>query len=67
MGERQSEVRMIFGRYSGRYIHQIPSSYLKWVAAEWKEGTAYEKSVVVEADEEWQWREKNNQHFEEDE
>jgi hypothetical protein len=60
------EVRLIFGKYSGREIHKVPSSYLKYIATEWKEGTAYEKQVVEEADKEWRWREDNNQHFEED-
>ena len=53
-------MKMPFGKFKGKDIEEIPSSYLKWIAEnidEKKNG-----DLVFEADKEYQWREKNNCH-----
>lgn len=57
-------MKMPWGKFKGQEIHSLPSSYLKWVAENVKENSELNRYVVVEADEEWQWREKNDQHKE---
>ena len=53
------------GIFKGREIESIPSDYLLWIAENWNENTPEDKTICVEADEEWQHREKNNEHREE--
>ena len=52
-------MRMPYGAYEGKEMHQIPSAYLKWLA----ENFAIE-NVCTAADKEWQWREKYGEHWE---
>lgn len=52
---------MPFGKHRGKDMEDIPSSYLKWVAE-----NIDKEDVAMAADEEWQWREENNQHIYED-
>jgi len=56
---------MIYGKYRGELISQIPSSYLKWVAETWDETDKRKKHIVWACDKEWEFREKTNTHFEE--
>lgn len=51
---------MPWGKYKGLKIHKLPSSYLKWLA----ENCDWDDKICEEADQEWQWREKYNEHFE---
>ena len=53
--------RMPFGKYKGKLIVDICSSYLLW-AAEYIE----QEEICLACDKEWQWREKNNMHFEQE-
>jgi len=55
-------IKMPYGVFEGKEMHQIPSGYLRWIAGNFK----IEK-ICVAADEEWQWREKYGEHWEEDE
>ncbi len=55
----EAKIRMPYGAFKGKEIHEIPSSYLKWLAENVGE------FLAVAADEEWQWREKMNEHWEE--
>jgi len=53
---------MPYGKFRGRAMHQIPSGYLKWVAESFDR-----ENICVVADEEWQYREKYTEHWEEGE
>ena len=55
-----SKYVMPVGKYKGKQMHQIPSGYLLWVAENFDDD-----KVAIEADEEWQWREKYSEHWEE--
>jgi len=50
---------MPYGKYKGKELFEIPSSYIHWMAENW-EG----KELCEAADREWQWREKMNKHWE---
>lgn len=53
-------MKMPFGKFKGKEIEEIPSSYLKW-------GAENIKGPISEVmDKEWQWREKYNEHIEDD-
>ena len=57
------EVTMLWGKFKGKKISEIPSSYLKYVAENWEEDTSQKKVIVIACDEEWQYREKYNCHI----
>jgi len=57
-------MKMPAGKFYGLDIEDIPSSYLRWVAENWKERTAQDKAVCAAADKEWSFREKTGTHFE---
>jgi hypothetical protein len=59
-------VIMTRGKYIGIPIHKIPSQYLRYVAENWEEKTKEQKRIVKACDDEWIFREKYNNHFEED-
>ena len=61
--ENNSRVLMLIGTYAGKYIDELPSYYLKWIAENWDEDSAFKKKYVIAADKEWQWREDNNCHI----
>ena len=46
----EPKIRMPYGKFKGKEMHEIPSRYLKWLA-ENVGGT-----LAVAADEEWRWR-----------
>ena len=52
-------LRMPFGKYRGKLISDLPSSYLKWLAE-----NSEDETVCKAADEEYRWRSDNNAHFE---
>jgi len=54
------EISMPFGKYKGTYIHALPSSYLLWLT----ENCDWNEQIQIEADEEYQHREKYNEHKE---
>ena len=54
-------MKMTCGRYKGRDIAALPSSYLEWVAANWDDD-----AVATAADKEWRDRERWSMHFEDD-
>ena len=56
---------MPWGIYKGKKIEDLPSWYLK-IAACWDEKTKVQKAVVKACDDEYQWREKNNCHTNEE-
>lgn len=58
--------KMPFGKYKGRDIETLPSSYLRWLAENMDEKEPRNRRVCLAADREYQWREKMGQHFEED-
>jgi len=51
---------MYFGKYKGKTIEQIPSSYLKWLAENCEDET-----ICSVADEEYRIRTNYNDHWEE--
>ena len=57
-------MRMPWGKFKGQEIYALPSSYLYWVAENVDEKSDLNKQVVKECDEEWQFREKHDKHFE---
>jgi len=56
-------MKMPYGKFKGRDIENIPSWYLKWIAENWKEDMPENKLICKEADQEWQWRERNDEHI----
>ena len=51
-------IRMPNGKFRGKAMQEIPSKYLRWVAENYKNDT-----VAAAADNEWQWREKWDEHW----
>lgn len=56
-------MKVWFGKYKGKDIEFLPSSYIKWIAENIDENTPQKKALVEACDKEWQWREKNNEHI----
>jgi len=54
------EMIVTFGKFKGRMIEEIPSSYLRWLAE-----NAHEEDVAQEADAEYVYRTDHHGHFEE--
>jgi hypothetical protein len=52
-------MKMPWGKYKGEEIEKIPSWYLKWIAT-----NCDNERICCEADKEYQWREKYDQHIE---
>lgn len=56
-------MKMPWGKYKGEKLHTLPSAYLHWLATEAGNMDLPVVEVIeLAADDEWQWREKNNQH-----
>ncbi len=55
---------MPFGKYKGRTIEQIPSSYLRWVEESMDE--IDQPDIVANAMGEYAWRSDHGEHFEDD-
>jgi len=53
-----SEIIMPWGKHRGKYLHTLPSGYLRWLA----ENCDWDAVIQTEADAEWQWRERYNEH-----
>jgi len=50
---------MPFGKYKGKDLEDIPSSYLKWLAE-----NCENDDIATKADEEYRWRSDHRKHFE---
>ena len=55
-----------FGKYKGHSIEDLPSSYLKWLTENIHDNEMEERSICLNADEEYQFRASYNSHFEDD-
>ena len=55
---------MPYGKYKGQDIVSLSSGYLRWLAENIKEITLEDSAICKAADEEYQFREKNNRHIE---
>ena len=55
--------RMPYGKFKGQPLCDIPSSYLLWMAENWKEDTEENKVICKAADREWNLRERYNAHI----
>lgn len=53
---------MPYGKFKDKQIHELPSPYLKWLAENIDENNKQNTAICQAADEEWQFREKNNCH-----
>lgn len=53
-------IMMPYGKYKGRYIHELPSSYLLWIAENWSEDNPTDQFICMEADAEYEFRKKHN-------
>ena len=60
-------MKMPWGKFKGKDIHDLPSSYLLWIAENVNEDSDFNKKIVKEVDQEYSHREKYNthSHFEE--
>ncbi len=56
------DYRMPYGKFKGKILSDIPSSYLKWFLDNVKQ----EDTLYIEIDKEYQFREKYNNHWNED-
>lgn len=52
-------MKMPYGKFKGKEMHEIPSGYLHWIAENFDN-----ESICVAADEEWRNREKYGEHWE---
>ena len=52
-------MKMPYGAFKEKEMHEIPSGYLHWVAENFKDD-----KVATAADREWQHREKHGEHWE---
>jgi len=52
----QKKPKMPYGKFSGRVIEDLPTSYLKWIAENWDEKTEQGKLICKTADKEYQHR-----------
>lgn len=59
-GREANDMRMPYGAFKGKEMHQIPSGYLHYLAE-----NIENEDICAAADEEWQWREKYGEHWEE--
>lgn len=57
--EMEPKIRMPYGKFKGKEMHEIPLSYLKYAAENFGE------FIACAADEEWRWRDNTQQHWEE--
>jgi len=64
--KKKNKIIIPFGKYQGKLIFKLPSSYLKWIAENVDEDDDEKKKIVEEADKEWQLREIYGWHFEEE-
>lgn len=53
-------IMMPCGKHKGKYIHNLPNSYLLWIAENWKEDTVINKLICTEADKEYRFRKEHN-------
>jgi len=56
---------MAFGKYKGKDIEDIPSSYLKWLLEQNWFNEVYYKDMIEPIEIELRFRDKFNTHFEE--
>ncbi|MCK4883572.1 MAG: DUF3820 family protein [Candidatus Diapherotrites archaeon] len=63
MKENEKPFIMPYGKHKDKLFSEMPSSYLLWVAENWKENNAINKKICTEADKEWQHRETFNEHW----
>jgi hypothetical protein len=54
-------MKMPWGKFKGKYLEDIPSGYLRWLAE-----NCENDEIATEADEEYRWRTDNNAHKWED-
>jgi len=52
------EIRMPYGKFKGKFIHEIPSGYLKWMAENMDD-----EDLCCAADEEYWLRDRQNSHW----
>ena len=56
MSDNENRIEMPWGKHKGEFIDSLPSSYLYWLAND----CDWDTKIQEAADEEWQWRERNN-------
>ena len=54
-------MQLPFGKFKGREMEDVPSSYLKWLAE-----SCEDELICCAADEEYRFRTDNNEHWYED-
>jgi len=59
-------MRLPCGKFRGKEIEEIPSSYLMWIAENWSENTPQNKAICMAADEEYRDRTENDSHWYDD-
>ena len=57
-------MRLYVGKFKGKTLEEVPSSYLKFIAENWNEDTGHDRELCAAADREWTFRDNNNSHFE---
>lgn len=62
MNKNEDDIIMPYGKFKGKSLYELPSSYLRFIAENWDEDTKLKKKIVVEANNELIHREKFDTH-----
>jgi len=60
ISEDENRVKMTWGKHKDEYLDGLPSSYLYWLSC----NCDWDEMIQSAADEEWYWRDENNEHSE---
>ena len=55
--ESDGSARLLFGKYSGYRVHEIPDDYLKWCVEQHVERGSFSEELICEIEEELAFRE----------
>jgi uncharacterized protein (DUF3820 family) len=59
------ETKITFGKFKGKTVEEIPSSYLKWLAEQDFMDKPSNYNLLEEVEQELEWRSAFDKHFEE--
>lgn len=60
--KNEDDIIMYCGKFKGKSLYELPSSYLRFIAEKWSEDTLINKKIVEQASWELGHRDKFNTH-----